>query len=58
MAGCTGLSLPAIRYYDEGLVIPSGRAQGGFRLAAEADVSRLFAGAAEKVAGIVRRREA
>ncbi|TQJ02810.1 MerR family transcriptional regulator [Amycolatopsis cihanbeyliensis] len=39
----TGLSLRTIRYYEEvGLVVPSARSQGGFRLYTEPDVSRLF----------------
>ncbi len=39
----TELSLRAIRHYEEtGLVIPSARSQGGFRLYAEADVGRLM----------------
>lgn len=38
----TGLSLRTIRYYEEvGLVTPSARSQGGFRLYAESDVARL-----------------
>jgi DNA-binding transcriptional MerR regulator len=38
----TGLSLRTIRHYDEvGLVIPSGRSAGGFRLYTDADVARL-----------------
>lgn len=38
----TGLSLRTIRYYEEvGLVVPSARSQGGFRLYTEADVTRL-----------------
>lgn len=38
----TGLSLRTIRYYEEvGLVVPSARSQGGFRLYAEPDVQRL-----------------
>lgn len=38
----TGLSLRTIRYYEEvGLVIPSDRSAGGFRLYAQADVDRL-----------------
>ncbi|MGM1063983.1 MerR family transcriptional regulator [Saccharothrix sp. Mg75] len=38
----TGLSLRTIRYYEEvGLVVPSARSQGGFRLYAEPDVDRL-----------------
>jgi DNA-binding transcriptional MerR regulator len=38
----TGLSLRTIRYYEEiGLVTPSARSQGGFRLYADADVARL-----------------
>ncbi|HWG62557.1 MAG TPA: MerR family transcriptional regulator [Streptosporangiaceae bacterium] len=39
----TALSLRAIRYYGEvGLVTPSARSQGGFRLYTEADVERLL----------------
>ena len=38
----TGLSLRTIRYYEEvGIVEPSARSQGGFRLYTEADVARL-----------------
>ncbi len=38
----TGLSLRTIRYYEEmGLVIPSGRTTGGFRLYTDRDVERL-----------------
>lgn len=38
----TGLSLRTIRYYEEvGLVAPSARTQGGFRLYTEPDVDRL-----------------
>ncbi|GAA3645764.1 MerR family transcriptional regulator [Lentzea roselyniae] len=38
----TGLSLRTIRYYEEvGLVVPSARSQGGFRLYTEPDVQRL-----------------
>lgn len=38
----TGLSLRTIRYYGEvGLVTPSSRSQGGFRLYTEADIARL-----------------
>lgn len=37
-----GLSLRTIRYYEEiGLISPSARSQGGFRLYLEADVARL-----------------
>jgi DNA-binding transcriptional MerR regulator len=40
----TGLSLRTVRYYEEtGLVVPSGRTEGGFRLYSEADVARLVA---------------
>ncbi|MEU6754897.1 MerR family transcriptional regulator [Streptomyces sp. NPDC046685] len=39
----TGLSLRTIRHYEEvGLVIPSARSRGGFRLYTEADVDRLM----------------
>ncbi|GAB3506972.1 MerR family transcriptional regulator [Amycolatopsis cihanbeyliensis] len=38
----TGLSLRTIRYYEEvGLVVPSARSQGGFRLYTEPDLDRL-----------------
>ncbi|MEW2636418.1 MerR family transcriptional regulator [Streptomyces sp. NPDC048389] len=40
----TGLSLRTIRHYEEvGLVVPSARSKGGFRLYTEADVERLMA---------------
>jgi MerR family copper efflux transcriptional regulator len=39
----TGLSLRTLRHYDEvGLVRPSGRSDGGFRLYTEQDVDRLL----------------
>ena len=39
----TGLSLRTVRYYDSvGLVVPSGRTEGGFRLYTEPDVQRLL----------------
>jgi DNA-binding transcriptional MerR regulator len=39
----TELSLRTIRHYEEtGLVVPSARSQGGFRLYTEADVRRLM----------------
>ncbi|MYV99651.1 MerR family transcriptional regulator [Streptomyces sp. SID3343] len=39
----TELSLRTIRHYDEvGLVVPSARSQGGFRLYTEPDVARLM----------------
>lgn len=38
----TGLSLRTIRYYEEvGLITPSARTSGGFRLYSETDVARL-----------------
>ncbi|MGA6161538.1 MerR family transcriptional regulator [Amycolatopsis magusensis] len=38
----TRLSLRTIRYYEEvGLVVPSARSQGGFRLYTEPDIARL-----------------
>ncbi|MFG2660972.1 MerR family transcriptional regulator [Streptomyces sp. NPDC048425] len=43
VAARTELSLRTIRHYEEtGLVMPSARSQGGFRLYTEADVSRLM----------------
>jgi DNA-binding transcriptional MerR regulator len=42
VAQTVGLSLRTIRYYEEiGLVTPSGRSGGGFRLYTEADIARL-----------------
>jgi len=42
VANQTGLSLRTIRYYEEmGLVVPSARTSGGFRLYTDADVARL-----------------
>ncbi|MCL3861846.1 MerR family transcriptional regulator [Actinotalea sp. K2] len=42
VADRTGLSLRTIRYYEEvGLVTPSSRSQGGFRLYSEPDIARL-----------------
>jgi DNA-binding transcriptional MerR regulator len=42
VAARVGLSLRTIRYYDEmGLVVPSERSAGGFRLYSESDVERL-----------------
>lgn len=39
----TGLSPRAIRYYEEvGLVVPSARSRGGFRLYTEVDLRRLL----------------
>ena len=39
----TELSLRTIRHYEEtGLVLPSARSQGGFRLYTEADITRLM----------------
>lgn len=41
-ASRVGLSLRTVRYYEEiGLVIPSGRTEGGFRLYTDADIERL-----------------
>ncbi|MGW0790538.1 MerR family transcriptional regulator [Streptomyces sp. NPDC002911] len=43
VAARTGVSLRTIRHYEEtGLVIPSARSQGGFRLYTETDVARLM----------------
>ncbi|MGW7206672.1 MerR family transcriptional regulator [Streptomyces sp. NPDC054837] len=43
VAARTELSLRTIRHYeDAGLVIPSARSQGGFRLYTESDVARLM----------------
>lgn len=40
----TRLSLNTLRHYDQaGLVVPSARSQGGFRLYTEPDVDRLMA---------------
>jgi DNA-binding transcriptional MerR regulator len=44
VAARTELSLRTIRHYEEtGLVPPSARSQGGFRLYTESDVARLMA---------------
>ena len=43
LAENTGLSLRTIRHYDEvGLLKPSGRTEGGFRLYSQEDLSRLL----------------
>ncbi|MBE1877407.1 MerR family transcriptional regulator [Myceligenerans pegani] len=43
VADRTDLSLRSIRYYEEvGLVIPSARSRGGFRLYTESDIARLM----------------
>ena len=43
LAERTGLSLPTLRHYDEtGLLTPSGRTAGNFRLYSEADYERLM----------------
>ena len=43
VADLTGLSLRTIRYYEEmGLIAPSARSQGGFRLYSDSDVERLM----------------
>lgn len=43
LAEHTGLSLRTIRHYDEiGLLKPSGRSEGGFRLYSQSDLSRLM----------------
>lgn len=42
VADAVGLSLRTIRHYEEvGLVVPSGRSPGGFRLYTDHDVERL-----------------
>lgn len=44
VAGRTELSIKTIRHYDEvGLVVPSARSAGGFRLYTADDVDRLLA---------------
>jgi len=43
VASRTGLSLRTVRYYESvGLVTPSGRSEGGFRLYTEPDIERLL----------------
>ncbi|WP_423924298.1 MerR family transcriptional regulator [Frigoribacterium sp. 2-23] len=43
LADRAGMSLRTIRHYDEvGLLVPTGRSEGGFRLYTEADFSRLM----------------
>ncbi len=42
VADTVGLSLRTIRHYEEvGLVVPSGRSHGGFRLYTDDDIDRL-----------------
>jgi MerR family copper efflux transcriptional regulator len=42
VAEAVGLSLRTLRYYDEmGVVVPSGRSAGGFRLYTDADIDRI-----------------
>lgn len=42
VSAAVGLSLRTVRYYEEvGLVLPSGRTEGGFRLYTDADIGRL-----------------
>lgn len=42
VANQVGLSLRTVRYYEEvGLVVPSGRTEGGFRLYTDDDIQRL-----------------
>ena len=42
VAAAVGLSLRTIRYYEEvGIVLPSGRSVGGFRLYTDSDVERF-----------------
>lgn len=43
LADRTELSLRTLRHYDEiGLLVPSGRSEGGFRLYTESDFARLM----------------
>lgn len=43
LAEATGMSLRTLRHYDEvGLLKPSGRTEGGFRLYSQADLDRLL----------------
>jgi len=42
LAKQTGISIRTLRYYDEiGLLVPSHRTEGGYRLYSEADIARL-----------------
>jgi len=41
VADAVGLSLRTIRYYEEGVAPPSGRAAGGFRLYTDDDIELL-----------------
>lgn len=53
VADRVGLSLRTIRYYEEiGLVEPSGRTDGGFRLYTESDIERLHLVKALKPVGM------
>ena len=43
LAAATGLSVRALRHYDEiGLLAPSGRSEAGHRLYSTSDVERLY----------------
>jgi MerR family transcriptional regulator, copper efflux regulator len=43
LASRTGMSHPTLRHYDQiGLLTPTGRTEGGFRLYTEADLARLL----------------
>ena len=53
VASRTSLSLRTVRYYETvGLVTPSGRTEGGFRLYTESDVQRLLLVRALRPAGL------
>ena len=53
VAETVGLSLRTIRYYEEiGLVTPSGRTDGGFRLYTDVDIDRLRLAKALKPVGM------
>jgi DNA-binding transcriptional MerR regulator len=53
IAARTGLSLRTIRYYEEiGLVVPTGRTSGGFRIYTEGDIERLLLVKAVKPLGL------
>ena len=53
IASRTGLSVRTIRYYEEiGLVVPTGRTSGGFRIYPEGDIERLLLVKAVKPLGL------
>ncbi len=53
VADCVGMSLRTVRYWEEiGLVTPSTRSSGGYRLYSDADLHRLLMAKAMKPLGL------